>query len=181
MDMVLDHVPESTTLFDLGCGTGAFLQIAVESKAPTRIGGCEISPVLLEKTRSRLLTQAPRVTDANDFLISQAPPENIKNFDTITLVDVLHHIPKQNQHDFFARIHAHMRSDAIFLLKDIDAASPLVCFNKLHDAVFAGNGFQERAASDVVKELKNIGFQVLHQEKRRRLWYPHYLIVACKA
>jgi cyclopropane fatty-acyl-phospholipid synthase-like methyltransferase len=181
MDMVLDYVPESTTLFDLGCGTGAFLKLVVESKAPKRIGGCEISPTLLEKTCSRFLNLAPRVTDTKDFLVSHIPPETIKNFDTITLVDVLHHIPKQNQHEFFARIHAHMRPDATFLLKDIDAASPLVYFNKLHDAVFAGNGFQERAASDVANELKNIGFQVLHQEKRRRLWYPHYLIVARKS
>jgi 2-polyprenyl-3-methyl-5-hydroxy-6-metoxy-1,4-benzoquinol methylase len=180
MDMMLSRVPVSSTLFDIGCGTGAFLQLIAQSKNPKSLGGSETNPSLLEKSSELLQKEYPYLAKTPNFIVSDLPPTQIENYDVITLVDVLHHIPKSRQKGFLEQIHLHMRSGATFLLKDIDAASPLVIFNKIHDAIFAGNGFQERPAQEICTQLQTLGFEILHKETRRRLWYPHYLIVACK-
>lgn len=180
MEMVLSRIPAHCSLFDLGCGTGAFLQLIAQSKNPKSLGGSDTNPSLLEKSSALLQKEYPHLAKTPNFIVSDNPPSQIESYNVITLVDVLHHIPKLKQKRFLEKIHHNMRSGATFLLKDIDAASPLVIFNKIHDAIFAGNGFQERPALEVSSILQALGLEILHKESRRRLWYPHYLIVARK-
>ena len=178
--MVLSRIPANCTLFDLGCGTGAFLQLIAQSKKPKSLGGSETNPSLLRITSELLQNEYPNLTDASNFFVSDLPPTQIKYFDVITLIDVLHHIPKEKQKGFLDEIYLKMRSGGTFFLKDIDASSPLVIFNKFHDAIFSGNGFQERHSAEILTLLQTSGFEIIHKEAKRRFWYPHYLIVAHK-
>ena len=65
-------------------------------------------------------------------------PDAISEFDTVLLVDVLHHVPPDGQDRFLTALAEAMRPGARLVFKDIAADSPLVVFNKLHDRVFAG-------------------------------------------
>jgi cyclopropane fatty-acyl-phospholipid synthase-like methyltransferase len=180
MEMVLSRIPPHCSLFDLGCGTGAFLQLIAQSKNPKSLGGSETNPSLLEKSSAILQKEYPHLAKTLNFIVSDIPPSQIESYSVITLVDVLHHIPKLKQKGFLEKIHHNMRSGATFLLKDIDAASPLVIFNKIHDAIFSSNGFQERHSTEICTLLQAAGFEIIDKEAKRRLWYPHYLILARK-
>jgi hypothetical protein len=56
-----------------------------------------------------------------------------------------------------------------------------VLWNRLHDALFAGNGFQEIPLAQAVDLVSAAGLNVLDAYEIQRLWYPHYFIIAQKS
>ena len=102
------------------------------------------------------------------------------SFDCVTLVDVLHHISRDQQLAYLKNVALNMKPGASFILKDIDASTWIVWFNRLHDAVFAGNGFQEISKNFAEELLAASGLVVESKFMIRRLWYPHYFIIARK-
>jgi 2-polyprenyl-3-methyl-5-hydroxy-6-metoxy-1,4-benzoquinol methylase len=178
MDLVCECIPPGSSVFDLGCGTGVLLLELIAKRGVRQVGGCETSSSLLLAARTAVTGKLGAV---GQFSESAEPLDCIANFDCITLIDVLHHIPKGEQAAYISRVASTMKPSAKFIIKDIDAASPLVWFNRLHDAVFSGNGFQEIACRDAKQLTERAGLICEHISFIRRIWYPHYLIVARKA
>lgn len=177
MDEVCNCVPIGHSVFDLGCGTGAMLLELIATRDVQIVGGCEVSPSLLATARTAV---ASRLGAPGRFLETESPPDCIEGFDCVTLVDVLHHIPKTQQSSYLRQVASNMKPGAKLVLKDIDAGSILVWFNRLHDAVFAGNGFQEATFTSASEYITDAGLTVESTKKIRKLWYPHYFIVARK-
>lgn len=177
LDEVCNCVPIGSSVFDLGCGTGAMLQELARSRSVRKAGGCETSSSLLDTAR---VTVADAIGGPGTFLEAKSPPECLKDFDCITLIDVLHHIPKEMHSAYISQAAANMSPGAKFILKDIDADKILVWFNRLHDAIFAGNGFQEIGFQSAKKLIEQSGLSIQCTLEVRRLWYPHYFIVAEK-
>jgi cyclopropane fatty-acyl-phospholipid synthase-like methyltransferase len=177
MGEVCSSVPERCSVFDLGCGTGAMLLDLIKTRGVKSVGGCEISESLLDAARQSVSSE--RGTSGK-FLQTSSPPPCIADFDCITLIDVLHHIPRDMQISYLEQVARHMKSGAILVLKDIDASNPLVWFNRLHDALFSGNGFQEIGSSAAQQLVTQAGLCVESTKKIRKLWYPHYFILARK-
>lgn len=177
MDEVCNYVPLGSSVFDLGCGTGAMLLELIDTREARAVGGCEVSLSLLDTARRAV---AGKLGNAGSFIEAKSPPEDIGRFDCVTLVDVLHHIPKSEQSAYIGQVAANMKPGAMLLLKDIDAASVLVWFNRLHDALFAGNGFQEISFECAKSYIVDSGLNVESTSRVRRLWYPHYFVLARK-
>jgi 2-polyprenyl-3-methyl-5-hydroxy-6-metoxy-1,4-benzoquinol methylase len=177
MDKVCECVPFGCSVFDLGCGTGAMLLELIATRQIKEVGGCEVSAQLLDTSR---LAVKEILGIPGEFFQSNQPPESIKHFDCVTLIDVLHHIPRDLQSGYLKNVALNMKPGARFVLKDIDASTWLVWFNRLHDAVFAGNGYQELGMSCAEELLSKSGFIVERKFMIRRLWYPHYFIIAIK-
>lgn len=177
MEEVCHSVPLGCSVFDLGCGTGAMLVDLIKIRSVNSVGGCEISNSLLDAAQQSVSKElgVPGI-----FLQASEPPSCIGDFDCITLIDVLHHIPKGLQSSYLGQMAGHMKSGALLVLKDIDAFSPLVWFNRLHDAVFAGNGFQEIGQSAAQELVEASGLRLESTREIRKLWYPHYLVLARK-
>lgn len=178
MDKVCDCVPLGCSVFDLGCGTGAMLLELIATRQVKMVGGCEVSAHLLDSARSSVLD---RLQNCGEFIQSSKPPECIRGFDCVTLIDVLHHIPRDQQSRYLQNVSLNMKPGASFVLKDIDASTWLVWFNRLHDFLFAGNGFQEIGMNVAEKLLSSSGLVVESKFMIRRLWYPHYFLIARKA
>ena len=51
MEKVCDCVPLGCSFFDLGCGTGAMLLELIATRQVKMVGGCEVSPKLLDSAR----------------------------------------------------------------------------------------------------------------------------------
>jgi len=177
MDEVCHCVPLQSSVFDLGCGTGAMLLDLIKTRGVRLVGGCEISETLLNAARQSV---AEQLGAPGNFLQATSPPPCIADFDCITLIDVLHHIPRKEQGSYLRQLARHMRSGALLVLKDIDASSPLVWFNRFHDAVFAGNGFQEIGCAAAQQLVADSGLRVERVKEIRKLWYPHYFVLARK-
>ncbi|HAI77459.1 MAG TPA: hypothetical protein DCM08_14605 [Microscillaceae bacterium] len=173
---LLALIPPNQKIFDIGCGSGMFLMLLAEYCQPQALAGIEIDEELIQNAR-HLLQQYPFPADLQVFNGFDLPP-SIQTYDWVAMVDVLHHIPRADQKNFFERLYQVMRPGASLLIKDIDAASPLVYFNKLHDWVFAGEIGNEWKASALVQWLGEVGFQVKSLEKQNTYVYPHFTLIA---
>ena len=164
---------------DVGCGSGQFLLLLSEFAEPSFMYGIEISPRLIDNANNLFST-----LQHNNYLFEQYDgvhfPQKLAEMDIIYLIDVLHHVPKLNQENFLRDLTEIMKPGSRLILKDINAASPLVYVNKLHDLIFAREIGNEMSIKRALELLKQNGLQIIEQSKRTMYVYPHYTIVAKK-
>lgn len=164
---------------DIGCGSGQFLLLLSEFAEPSYLYGIEISPRLTENAKSLFSTLPQKNYNFEEYDGSNFP-KSLGDMDIIYLIDVLHHVPKVNQKMFLKDLAAIMKPGARLILKDINAANPLVYFNKMHDLIFAREIGNEMSADTAHSLLTEYGLQIIEQSKRTMYVYPHYTIVAKK-
>ena len=179
MDDLLAQVKKEDTVFDIGCGSGQFLLLVAEFVKAKSLFGIEIHDRLVNNAKN-LFDKFQKDADATfEKYDGTQIPEQIKNFDKVFLNDVLHHIPKKQQSTFIGNLHKAMGSGSKFVLKDMNAATPLVFFNKMHDLVFSREIGNEISVKKAAQLLEENGFVIESQMKKRIFWYAHYIIV-CK-
>jgi 2-polyprenyl-3-methyl-5-hydroxy-6-metoxy-1,4-benzoquinol methylase len=164
---------------DVGCGSGQFLLLLSHFAQPGYLYGIEITQRLIDNANT-LFSELPAGSYGFETYNGIDFPEQLKNMDVIFLIDVLHHVPKQNQELFIKNLSKIIKPGARIVLKDIDAASPFVYFNKLHDIIFAGEVGNEMSMEKAKKLLQDSGLEIIEQNKRLMYAYPHYTIVAKK-
>lgn len=179
-DPVLEQIPRGSSVFDIGCGTGFFLDLVARSREPRRLGGCDVSPGLLAAARSTLSQGA----DGIELSLIQSEggvPTSAADYEVVTLIDVLHHIPPRQQEAWLSELVERMGPGSIFILKDIDAGRPCLCaMNKLHDALFGGGAGHEWTRRRAEHHLNEAGLSIVASGAQRKIWYPHYWIVGRK-
>ena len=177
-DLLLPHIEPGESYYDIGCGSGMFLRILAEYKSPTAVGGTEISAHLIENAsavlKSCIVPLALSVYDGCDF------PGEVAEYQWVFLIDVFHHVPRESQWAFLSRLFARLRPGQRLLLKDIDAATPLVYWNKLHDFVLSKEIGHEWSATATILELERIGFEVRMLFNKRVFLYPHFALLCTK-
>ncbi|QHI35238.1 tRNA (cmo5U34)-methyltransferase [Kordia antarctica] len=179
MESLLSHLEETDSFFDIGCGSGQFALLVHHFKNVQKISGIEIKEELVKNANALFSKHAPKA-DAKFVKYDGIHfPETIKNYNKVFLNDVLHHVPQKVQTDFLKKIYESISDDTVFVLKDIDAASPLVYFNKIHDLVFSREIGRELTCKAAKETLETIGFKILAVEKKTIAVYPHYTII-CK-
>jgi len=174
------HVPLHSTVFDVGCGTGAILVDLIRTRQVKKVGGSETAPALLALAREAAARALAAPSESGDFLVSRLPPDCLRFYDCVVLIDVLHHIPRTEQPGFLRQLGHAMRPGARLILKDINAARVSVLANRLHDALFAGNGFQEISLTHALDLVTAAGLKMLGSYEIQLLWYPHYFVIAQK-
>jgi 2-polyprenyl-3-methyl-5-hydroxy-6-metoxy-1,4-benzoquinol methylase len=177
---LLNMVPDGKKVFDMGCGNGSFLALVAHFCHPAKLGGIEINDVLVKNARAILTnTTEGIVFDVQLYNGSEIPA--LAEYDFVFMTDVFHHIPVKLQQSVLQQIFTRMKPGSLFVLKDIDAAKlPWVYFNKMHDAVAAGEIGNEVSAARMKELLMASGFNITQQSYKRMLWYPHYTFVCTK-
>ena len=177
-NLLLPHVEPGLSYFDIGCGSGMFLRILAEYKRPKAIGGLEVSERLVENAsfvlRSCNTPLDLHLSNGCDF------PAAMENYDWVFLIDVMHHVKRGRQLPFLEQLYARMTPGQRLLFKEIDAASPLVYWNKFHDLLLSREIGHERSAVDMKRALENIGFEVSLLFSTRVWLYPHYALLCTK-
>ena len=176
---LINMVKPGSRIADIGCGSGQFFLLVSQFADPSFLFGIEITPKLIANASELLGDLDPQkvkleVYDGIHF------PEEIEGMDMIFLIDVLHHVPKENQSIFLKNLSEKMKPGAILVIKDIDAANPLVVFNKMHDLVVSKEIGHELKSTDTVKRLTANDLQIEDIKKTTTYVYPHYTIVAKK-
>lgn len=176
---LLEILPERSSIFDIGCGNGMFLSLVAEFKKPLSLGGTEITEQLINNTRNILQNYSLPIS-LGVFDGMNIPPE-IKNYQYIFLIDIIHHVPRKNQIKFLENILNKMSPESILVIKDIDADNFFLSkFNKLHDFIFTGKAGEELGFSEIKKILADLGFSIVSSGKKRIFLYPHYTIICQK-
>ena len=176
-DDLLALVAPGSRVFDIGCGQGQFVLLLAEFRKPNALGGVEISPALVLSCKQLLDEYASSI--ALDFRVYDGThlPATIADYDTVFMVDVLHHVPRDAQAAFLVALQRVMSPGSRLIIKDIDGASPLVFANKLHDLALAGEIGHELSLQKAIQYASDAGFSVGQTTRRRMLWYPHYTLV----
>ncbi len=176
---LIQQVKPGEKIGDIGCGSGQFCLLLGEFAQPSYIYGIEISERLVQNAH-QLFQQNSKVPFDFETFDGIVFPEKIRELDLIFLNDVLHHVPKNNQHDFLKNLVTIMKPGARLIIKDINRESLLVYCNKMHDLVFAGEIGNELKFEQTRTWLEALGLKVLEHTKKRMYVYPHYTIIAKK-
>ena len=177
---ILQLIPEGAKVFDIGCGNGAFLLLVSSFRNASSISGLEIQAKVLEIAK-RLLSSINNVEKKMELFEGSVLPVYLKEYNFITLIDVLHHIPANIQKEFLQEVFDKMGVGSILILKDIDADDKLRCyFNKLHDLIVNGEVGFELPMKRTVKILRGTGFIIESVFKKHIFVYPHFICVCRK-
>lgn len=174
-------VPSNARVFDVGCGTGAFLALVGQTRAPAALYGSEVDG----STAAHASVLLSRLDGAGsrEVFVTARPAEGtpLRDCDIVTLIDVLHHIPAAEQRTFVTEIAASLRPGAAFLLKEIDRSRRAGAWaNRMHDRVFGDGAGHERTAATLEQWLKDSGLRIEHRRSDWKLWYPHVTLLARK-
>jgi cyclopropane fatty-acyl-phospholipid synthase-like methyltransferase len=164
-------------IFDVGCGSGQFALLLAKYVNPSWIGGAEISGKLVKNARELFANSGMGVAHEFNVFDGKTFPKSVGSADKVFLIDVFHHVPVPEQTSFLRNLRAAMRPGAVLVLKDIDAGSVLVYFNKLHDLVLSREIGHEVRASQLLGLAREAGFELVSESFRRMLWYPHFTLV----
>lgn len=176
---LLEMIKPDDKVADIGCGSGQFLLLAKHFANPAYVYGIEISERLISNANNLFKKYEDGSYHFSSF-DGQNFPEALKEMDIFFLIDVLHHVPKNLQTDFINNLIKHMKPGARLVLKDINAASPLVYCNKIHDIIFAGEIGNEISFTKAQEIMRNNQLTILEEYKRTMYVYPHYCILAKK-
>lgn len=177
---LISKVKPGDRVGDIGCGSGQFLLLVSQfADNPHSLYGIEITERLIENAKT-LFEKHSDIKSKFETFDGSHFPEELREMDIIFLIDVLHHVPKKHQQTFMKDLINLMKPGARLVLKDINAASPLVVVNKVHDMIFAGEIGNEWKMNDAKKLLEDNGMEIIEQVKRRMYVYPHYTLVATK-
>ncbi len=164
---------------DIGCGSGQFCLLLAHFANPSFIYGIEINERLINNANA-LFSKYAKINYGFEQFDGEHFPEMISDLDVLFLNDVLHHVPKQVQHNFINNLVKKMKHGARLIVKDINGGSLFVYFNKMHDLVFAGEIGNELSPSKVQEWLISNNLTITEFSKKQMYVYPHYTIVAAK-
>jgi 2-polyprenyl-3-methyl-5-hydroxy-6-metoxy-1,4-benzoquinol methylase len=177
---LLAMIEPHSKVFDIGCGSGQFCLLAAEFSEAHSIAGVEISKKLVDNAKA-LLSGYRNISNTDIQIYNGLDiPESLKNYDLVFLIDVFHHIPSHHQKLFLTNLYHAMKPGARLVIKDIDAKSFLLIFNKIHDLIISGEAGNEISADQLENILKKEGFKILNKKFKRELWYPHFFITVQK-
>lgn len=176
---LINDCTDSKKILDVGCGSGQFLLLLSKYTNAVKLGGIEISPALIKNAKELLLSQSK-----TEFQIEIYDginiPDFVYEFNTLTLIDVFHHIKREWQQKFILSLYEKMRPGSKLIFKDIDASHPLLFMSIIHDLLLAGEMVKMISVSEAKRMLTDAGFKILSVSKQLMLWYPHYTIVCIK-
>lgn len=178
--LLLDQINAEEIIADIGCGSGQFLLLASHFKKPSKVIGIEIHQRLIDQA-NKLFSEHSRQSHFFTVYDGKSIPDEIAEADKVFIIDVLHHVPAYFQDDFIAEIYSKLKPGAHLLIKDINARSPLVIMNRMHDFIFSGEVGHERKPHDIVKLLDKLGGIQCNFIKLTTFFYPHYFIDVKKA
>jgi len=173
---LVEAVPTSSRVLDIGCGTGLFLFMLRAERQITGGIGVDIEAKHIVAGQDALNAlgvdnlQLQCVTD-----ISGWPSEE---FDAVTMIDVLHHCSPPAQRAFFESACAHVRKGGYLIYKDM-CRSPLwmAWANRLHDLLKARQWIHYVPIESVELWAVNQGFGVVVSERIDMYIYGHELRV----
>ena len=173
-DKFIFQIPKNQSIFDVGCGNGAFLFLLATFREPKKLYGVDVS----ENNLSIVKNIFPNTKYNKVNNISDWPKEN---FNVITVIDVLHHIKPEEQHEFINKILNKIKPGGTLIIKDM-STKPwyFAIMNTIHDLIFANQLIHYFPFNELIQIIKKNGFEIKEINSKILLWYSHEWVVAKK-
>ncbi|MBL8963317.1 MAG: class I SAM-dependent methyltransferase [Phycisphaeraceae bacterium] len=186
-DQILRFIPEGASILDVGCGGGLLGALVGATRRPRRFVGFDSSSDAIAVARAmsgRVGSELPGGAFAPEFLrLDAGEPWPAGEFDVVTIIDVIHHVPPAHQRDVILRAASRLAPGGRLIYKDMTrrgVVRPLM--NRLHDLVLARQWIHY-ADIDLVQAWltgSEAGMSVTHRAFHARGWYGHELLVMDK-
>jgi len=166
------YVPRAGRIVDLGCGCGIFANILYLGSKDREIVGFDNSARRIEVARSvsgnskRLSFE---VGDVNDVALGR--------LQIVTLIDLLHHMPYDNQNRLLSKIADRLHAGGVVIIKDLEK-SPCwkYIFHYVQDSIsYRGSRLYFRSARSMVGLLESLGLAVETVSLASGYPHPHVL------
>lgn len=177
---LINEVPQGSTVFDVGCGDGLFLNTLRQLARISGGLGFDVNGVAIASAReAKSNLQESRGLEFQKWSIGQRWPEG--QFDVVSMIDVLHHIPVSIKSHAIDEAVGHVKPGGLFLFKDIGIKPRWrAFFNSLHDLVLTGERVTYTPLDVVVSWVESSGMREVKRRSIDRLWYGHELVVFSK-
>ncbi len=177
MDLLL---PDEGRILDIGCGFGLFAAYFGQTQPARRIVGVD--------PNERRIAMAKRVCAGlgleNEFVAGDARSVSLEGrFAGAYVLDVMHHIPADDQLPMLERLRDLLAPRGVLVLKDITTEPHLqLKFTELMDRVMVGwdEPLAYRHHREWGEMLTGLGFHVRMVRVPDVLPYPHVVIAATK-
>ncbi len=153
---ILNSIPVGSTVFDVGCGNGLALALMASFKNVTRGVGVELNRRALDAAKAMSKNAGLPFT----FFEAPTPGDWPKDlFEVVTMIDVLHHVPKTLREEFVSEALERVKPDGRFVYKDMVAAPWWrVAWNQVHDLILARQLVHVEPMENVVRWANSKGF-----------------------
>jgi len=167
------YVPTGGTVLDVGCGNGLWILLLAQLGRLRGAVGFDTNAktIAVAQQAANQFTNSNIVRfeyrDANDEWPSG-------QFDMVSLIDVLHHVPPQHQINVLKAASECVAEGGLLLFKDI-GTRPLwrAWANRMHDLLFAGEWVNYRDVDDVILWAEDEGLHVEDRGAVDMYWYRH--------
>ena len=175
IDFLLPHIPSQGTLLDLGCGLGVFATSFAVAKPELQILGVDIE-------HKRILKAQQIASPISNLQFREGQVENLlqdEQFDCITMIDVIHHLPRPLQAPLIHWAYTHVRPGGRLIIKEIDSHPRwMLKATQLHDLLrFPKHRTAFLSPEDLLNPMKERGLQPSVTAKLQRIYLPHILYI----
>ncbi len=178
MDLLL---PEEGRILDVGCGFGLFAAYFGQTQPRRRIVGVDPAARRVELARKVAASLALR---DHTFVVGDVRDAAIEGtFDAIYVLDVMHHLPAEDQAQVLERLRSLLVTGGILLIKDVTTEPRFgLFFTEALDRLMVGwnEPLAYRHHREWGQMLASLGFKVRMVRVPDVLPYPHVVIAARK-
>lgn len=174
---VLDAVPVGASVLDVGCGAGLFLLLLAGQNRIARGHGFDVSEAAV---RSAQLATARNGFEETVSFEVRHPDRGMPSGDwnTVTVVDVLHHVPRTSQRAFFTALCGSVPKGGRLVIKDMVKSPRWRSFaNGVHDLVMARELVNHVDQQEVCQWAEAEGMRNISTFRENTLWYGHWMAV----
>lgn len=172
------HIPAGSRVLDIGCGTGAFVNILAMQGHISEAVGCDVSQIALSAAKKA----AKRLNLNSAFHLAASTKELPDDlFDVVCLIDVVHHVPLAIQHQFFIDAASRVKPGGIFIYKEMaDHPAWKAWANRLHDLIVARDWINYAPVAQALLWAKELKLVTIAGEQYNVGPYAHELVVLQK-
>lgn len=177
--VVLPLVPTGSSVLDIGCGNGLLLGLLAVTGKVRAGAGYDLSEDAVVQARG--MAKSINTGATLTFFVGDSPacvPGGVGDFDVVTMVDVLHHVPPAHQAGFFQSAASRVRPGGLLIYKDmVNFPDWRAYTNVMHDIVLAGQRSRYAPMSAVEQWAGTAGLVTRERGRFDMLWYGHELRV----
>jgi len=174
---MVELVPKDSSILDIGCGSGVFLNLLVHQKTIKKGIGFDASQdVINTATKAMNTLDNHSVAKFQCRQVEEGLPDG--DFDVVSMIDVMHHIPPESQQDAFKSAAHKLSKGGVFIYKDI-GQRPLwrAWGNRIHDLILAQEWIHYVPTEYILDWAKESELSMIHRDTINMFWYGHELFV----
>lgn len=176
-DQILAFIEPDNKIFDIGCGSGFLLYAALVLRQISGGYGVDVDSPAIEAANQAFHHQVK--SDTFHFTVASEPDKwPAEEFDAVTMIDLLHHVPPSRLDNFVRQAAAMVKPGGRLIVKDMAGDRWVYAMaNRLHDLLLARQWINYIDMDKISISLQREGW-VEESRQERIMWlYSHRLII----